>query len=343
MPEKESSRPRALAGAPVKQMSLERRDPSLAARPAGRADESRLLPLSIAGLVCFLLASALGGGAWYLFGTREGATPERAGRVTQLPPPSSAAPSPTPQTPAPALTAPAGELPVSGGEISLGGEGTSLPLRREFVKPFAIAETETTNQQYYDFVKATGHKAPEHWKDGEFPPGTANEPVTNVSWQDAVDYCRWLSEKMGVSVRLPTEAEWEWAARGKDNLKYPWGNDWKDQAADSTENEGRLRVVKSFPEGVSPVGAYDMAGNVWEWLADEVRDEEGNLKRKDDVTLRIIKGGSAHEPRTYINSTVRYEVPSNFKGSQWIGFRYIVLREPAGGDQPREGGEERRQ
>jgi formylglycine-generating enzyme required for sulfatase activity len=296
--------------------------------------ESRLLQLSIAGAVCFLIAAILGGGAWYLFGTHERAAPERAAQVTQMTPTPVASPTASPAAspsaalppPAPATLAPAGELPVPGGEVALGGEGTDMPVRREFVKPFAVAETEVTNEQYQEFVKATGHKAPAHWKGGEFPPGAANEPVTNVSWQDAVDYCRWLSEKLGTTVRLPSEAEWEFAAQGAEGFKYPWGNDWDDKAADSVETGGRVRAVKSFPAGKSPFGAYDMAGNVWEWVGDEVLDAEGKLKRKEGHTLRIVKGGSANEPRAYLTTDVHYEPFSNFKGSKWIGFRYIVQR-----------------
>ena len=329
MSEKESSRQqRALSSNVGGQASLERRAqtrPSRApqTRPPANAHESRLVPLSVAGVICFLTAGLLGGGAWYLFGTHEHAAFDRPARVTQT---ASQPASPTTLPPTPML-APAGELPVAGGEVALGGEGTDIPVRREFVKPFAVAETEVTNEQYQDFVRASGHKAPASWKDEEFPPGAANEPVTNVSWQDATDYCHWLSEKIGATVRLPTEVEWELAAKGKENFKYPWGNDWDDHSADSQESKGRVRVVKSFPAGKSPFGAYDMAGNVWEWVADEARDAEGNLKRRDEVTLRIIKGGSANERREYVNATARYEVPSNFKGSQWIGFRYVVLRE----------------
>ncbi|HVF55258.1 MAG TPA: SUMF1/EgtB/PvdO family nonheme iron enzyme [Pyrinomonadaceae bacterium] len=336
MSDKEAGRRLALTGAGAKQSSLERREAAAAAaalrpergakgtRPGPRASESRLLQFSIAGIVCFFIAAVLGGGSWYLFGTHERAAPERAAPVTQTTPQPAATPVPQPSIVA---LAPAGELSVPGGEVALGGEGSDLPLRREFVKPFAVAETEVTNEQYREFVKATGRKAPEHWKAGEFPPGAANEPVTNVSWQDAADYCRWLSEKLGANVRLPSEAEWELAAKGREGFKHPWGNDWDDHASDSLETGGRVRAVKSFPEGKSPFGAYDMAGNVWEWVSDEARDGENNLKRnRDGVALRIIKGGSANEKRAFITTSARYEVPSDFKGSKWIGFRYVVER-----------------
>ena len=300
--------------------------------PASRADESRLLPLTVAGLVCFVTAVALGYGGWYFFGTHESQEPERTARVTQTSP--QATPQPTPEPP-PVVLAPAGELPVPGGEVSIGGEGTDAPLQRVWLKPYFVGETEVTNEQYREFVKAAGHKAPEHWKDGEFPLGAAKEPVTGVSWHDAAAYCQWLSEQLKATVRLPTEAEWELAARGKEGLRFPWGQDWNERAAESAETGGRVRAVKSFPANRSPFGAYDMAGNVWEWTADEARDENGDPKARDGVTLRVIKGGSAEEERAFVSATSRYERRAD-RSSAFLGFRYVVERpSPGGEDAPR--------
>lgn len=220
-------------------------------------------------------------------------------------------------------------MPVMSGEVSIGGEGTDLPLRRELVEPFFVAETEVTNEQYLEFVKATGRKAPAGWKDGAFPPGAALEPVVGVTWQDATEYCGWLSKEIGTTVRLPTEAEWKLAASGTEAYKYPWGNDWDAHAADSVETGGRIRAVKSFPAGKSPAGAFDMAGNVWEWTADAALEAEGQPKEKDGVTLRIIKGGSAKEPRAFSTTASRYEVAAD-KSSPTLGFRYVIEREKPG-------------
>ena len=300
--------------------------PRTSPRDRAAAEPSRLLPLSIAGLDCFLTALVLGYGGWYFFGTHRREVPSDRASVVQTP--SAPTPVETPQTlpQPPQKPAPAGERPVPGGEVALGGEGTGEPLRREFVTPFAIAETEVTNEQYRDFVQATGHKAPAGWREGEFPPGAGKEPVTGVTWQDAVDYCQWLSEKIGATVRLPTEAEWELAARGKENYKYPWGNEWNARATVSKETHGRVRPVKSYEEGKSPYGAYDMAGNVWEWVADEARDQEGRPKAVNGVPLKVIKGGSAEEPRAFISATSRYAAAAD-KSSRTLGFRYVVLRD----------------
>ena len=299
--------------------------PRLNSNARGGADESRLMPLTIAGVICFAAAVALGYGGWLLFGTHEREQPERAAQLRQSPP-TQTTPEPTPAAPKePQVTAPAGGLPVPGGEVTLGGEGTGFPLRRVIVKPFLIAETETTNEQYREFLKETGHAAPSHWRDGEFPPGAALEPVTGITWQDATDYCAWLSTKLGVTVRLPTEAEWELAARGPENLKYPWGNEWDERASASEETGGRVRAVKSYPAGRSPFGAYDMVGNVWEWVEDEAKDKEGRPKFDEGAKLRVIRGGAATEPRAYVSATARYEVRED-RGSARLGFRYVVVR-----------------
>lgn len=305
--------------------------PRNAARRKATEDSSRLLPLAIACVVCFATGILLGYTGWYFFGTHRAEAPaEKANLVmtpsTENPVDAESTPAPPSDSASEKVLAPTGEVPVAGGEIALGGEGTGMPLRRELLSPFAMGETEVTNEQYQDFVKATNRSAPAHWKNNNFPTGTAAEPVTNVTWQDATDYCRWLSEKLGATVRLPSEAEWERAARGEENYKYPWGNEWNPQAAESVETKGRVRPVKSFPAGRSPFGAYDMAGNVWEWVADQARDEEGQPKSKNGTALRIIKGGSAEEPSAFISAVSRFEAAED-KASRKLGFRYVVVRD----------------
>ena len=130
-------------------------------------------------------------------------------------------------------------------------------------------------------------------------------------------------------VRLPTEAEWVMAARGTENQKYPWGNEWSASAAVSKETKGRVHVVKSFPAGKAACGAYDMAGNVWEWVSDEARDDEGKPRVVDGVSLRIIMGGSAEEPQAFLSATSRYPAAVD-KASRTLGFRYVVVRNNAG-------------
>ncbi len=124
-----------------------------------------------------------------------------------------------------------------------------------------------TNAQYLLFVQATGHRAPSHWEDGRPPRGLESHPVVNVSWHDAMAYCRWLSEVTGKSITLPSEAQWEKAARGdRDTREYPWGDDWDPNRCNNSElGIGDTTPVGIFPEGASPYGCLDMVGNTWEW------------------------------------------------------------------------------
>jgi formylglycine-generating enzyme required for sulfatase activity len=326
-------------------------------RQPEKKKDFRLLPLTLAGMICFLLALVGGYTAWYYFGSK---SPRQQNNTIAAAHPHLTTPAPTvhpteeiKNEPSPAVsptvevtpevtptpeptpeivTAPAGELPIEGGEVVFGGEGTKIPLRRELVKPLAIAETEVTNEQYAEFVKETKRHAPDHWPKGMFPKDMEKKPVANVSWEDANDYCQWLSKKIGAEVRLPTEAEWEFAARGKEGYKYPWGDKWNEKAATSGEHKGKVEAVKSYPQNKSPFGAYDMAGNVWEWVADEARDEQGRVKKYlnepkqyKNKTLRVAKGGAAVEKRENITAQSRIEMPENAK-LPIIGFRYVVIR-----------------
>ena len=298
--------------------------------------ESRIIPFSIAGIVCFSIAMLLGAGSWYLFGTNRRVSPEKDTIAVQTsnqnsviensnlvnnPSPTSSA-APTPET----KKAPAGEVSVGGGEVTLGGGDSKLPLRRVAVEPFAIGETEVTNAQYAEFVEETKHKAPTDWKNNKFPTGGAELPVGGVTWADANAYCDWLSKKLEATVRLPGEAEWELAARGNTDFKYPWGNGWNDEGAESKETKGKVRPVKSFPKGRSPIGAYDMVGNVWEWTGDAFVDEFGNPVLSGKTKQRVIKGGSAQEERDkYLFIKARRGTPEDLK-FELLGFRYVIIR-----------------
>lgn len=302
-------------------------------------DKSRLIALLIAGLICFATAITLGYGAWYSFGTHETRTARLAEVVTDtsasLSPTASTAPvTATPivepgREEVPVMTAPAGELKVAAATVETGGDETGLPARREYVGEFAIAETETTNGQYQKFIQATNRKPPSSWVREAFPENAADLPVTGVSWQDAVAYCEWLSKEINATVRLPTEAEWTLAARGTaDKRLYPWGDEWREGAALSQEDKGEIKVVRAFPEGRSPVGAFAMAGNVWEWTNEAARDAEGRERTKEGVRLRIVKGGSIGEPRTLLTIASRAAIKETSAYPE-IGFRYVVVRREA--------------
>jgi formylglycine-generating enzyme required for sulfatase activity len=174
------------------------------------------------------------------------------------------------------------------------GDVDEGPQRSVYLDAFEIDRYEVTNVQYRRFLQATGREAPERWpgrfehllpgrdpdwrgtpfdqarpeqsrraRGALYPPGEALYPVAGVNWQDATDYCAWVGK------RLPTEAQWEKAARGNDGRLYPWGDAWDARRANTREAAtGYTQPVGAIPAGASPYGVLDMAGNVWEWVAD---------------------------------------------------------------------------
>ena len=220
------------------------------------------------------------------------------------------------------------------------------PERRIFLGAYWIDRYEVTNETYLRFVQATGHRIPENsspastvWNNGRPLDNIGNHPVINVSWEDAVTYCRWLG------MRLPTEAEWEKAARGTDGRRYPWGNEWDFRISNSASswagktvdfqsgadwdafwikgegariaNEKGLKgeiltmPVGSFPESVSPYGLFDMAGNVAEWVQDWY---DPNYYRAGPLTnptgpergaIKAMRGGSWLKPHMSLRTADR--------------------------------------
>jgi formylglycine-generating enzyme required for sulfatase activity len=143
------------------------------------------------------------------------------------------------------------------------GNADEHPAHRVFISEFWLGKTEVTFAQYDAFCRDSGRRLPgdEGW-------GRLNRPVINVTWEDADAYCRWLAQKTGRNFRLPSEAEWEKAARER----YPWGKREPGPALVNMKGSGDgfafTSPVGSFPAGASPYGHLDMAGNVWEWTAD---------------------------------------------------------------------------
>jgi formylglycine-generating enzyme required for sulfatase activity len=140
------------------------------------------------------------------------------------------------------------------------GEFLSGPDREKVVTAaFYIDRYPVTNAEYKKFVEATGHEHPAHWRRGTWPEGKADHPVVQVTWESAQAYADWAGK------RLPTEIEWEKAARGTDGRVWPWGNRF-DRLVCNTGSDGTTPVGRYSPAGDSPYGAVDMAGNVWEWI-----------------------------------------------------------------------------
>ena len=196
---------------------------------------------------------------------------------------------------------PDGMVYVPGGDFLMGsddGDMLSRPAHFVSLRPFFIDRTEVTNEAYRRFVEATSYDAPATWKDGAFAPGAEEMPVTGVSWYDAAAYAAWAGK------RLPTEAEWEFAARGADGRKYPWGSDWDASLANVDSNAKGLRRVG---EGsTSPFGAFDMAGNAWEWTASDARPYPGSKEFPwSRLRLKIIRGGNWKSDRESSAATFR--------------------------------------
>jgi formylglycine-generating enzyme required for sulfatase activity len=179
--------------------------------------------------------------------------------------------------------------------------------------PFWIARYPITNAQWQAWV-AQGGKPSYRADDGDL--NHPNQPVVRVTWQMFNDFCFWLTDQMGgvlpagYAVQLPTEAEWEAAARGGDGRRYPWGDEWQDDHATTEANRRDLGTGWSTPvgcyaTGAAPCGALDMAGNVWEWTADVWRSHPGAAEPFKEQEYRVLKGGSYRGGRTLVRCATR--------------------------------------
>jgi formylglycine-generating enzyme len=199
---------------------------------------------------------------------------------------------------------------VEGGSFTMGdewgmGSEDELPTHEVSLKNFKISKTEVTVKQYRQFCRETGRSMPEApswgWQD--------NNPMVNVNWHDAVAYCDWLSDKMDGLYRLPTEAEWEYAARGGKNskgFKYSGGQSMHSVGWFSENSNSRTQAVAS--KKPNELGIYDMSGNVWEWCSDwygkdyYANSPSSNPRGPSSGSNRVLRGGSWNStlPRTAV-------------------------------------------
>jgi formylglycine-generating enzyme required for sulfatase activity len=215
------------------------------------------------------------------------------------------------------------------------GEGEDA--HRVNLDTFWMARVPITNAQYRFFVQAADYEPPKHWGEGRPPKGKESHPVVNVSWDDAVAYCSWLSEVTGRSVTLPSEAEWEKAARGsKDRRAYPWGDAFDATRCNSLAlGLGDTTPVGIFVDGASPYGVLDMAGNVWEWTRSLYKaypydsgDGRENMDAGDDVR-RVLRGGAFDYDSRGVRCAARVEDDPNSR--YWnSGVRVVVSPSPSG-------------
>jgi len=212
--------------------------------------------------------------------------------------------------PVPMVVVPTGSFLM--GSVEMAGRDDERPQRTVHVDGFAIDSVEVTNARFLAFVEATGHRHPPNpFGEGTLmsAKGIEQLPVVQVNWHDAADYCQWAGK------RLPTEAEWEKAARGGDGRPYPWGNESPTAKHANYErqwDDGKaLRAVGTTPEGRSPYGVHDMAGNAREWTQDWYAPDyykqapDRNPAGPDRGVLKVIRGGSWGSPLSDITATAR--------------------------------------
>jgi formylglycine-generating enzyme required for sulfatase activity len=247
---------------------------------------------------------------------------------------------------------------ISAGDFLMGAadaEDDERPVHHVYVSEFFIGRFPVTNDEYARFVQATGHPAPVVralpliatgrealfsesaapyiWEGNHPLSGRGGHPVVLVRYDDALAYCSWLSETIARPVRLPTEAEWEKAARaGAEGLRYPWGNDLDSSRGNfltdpSIRNQRGTRPTGTYPPNA--YGLYDVCGNVWEWVADwygpdyyglgEMRDPQG----PPIGNMRIVRGGSwLNDDAAMLRCAYRHKVPPDTY-SYSVGFRIV--------------------
>ena len=215
---------------------------------------------------------------------------------------------------------PNGMAYVPGGDVPMGsntGDVYERPEHNAVVKSFFIDVYEVTCNEYEKFLLAENHAAPPSWVNGRPAPGYGRKPVTGVSWDDANAYARWAAK------RLPTEEEWELAARGNDGRRYPWGNEWKKGSANadtSAHGHGGVAVVGEH-KGASPYGLFDIVGNAWEWTASTLAAYPGGQLPPSQGEMKVIRGGCWTDARQHATTTRRMGLPPRGGAYDNIGFR----------------------
>ena len=249
--------------------------------------------------------------------TKEGETPEPT-----KPPTPSPTPSPTVPPPPPVMDV---TVDVPAGSFTMGSDADDsdeTPQQQMDLPTFEIDLFEVTNAQFATFVEATGYQTDEETGGGAgwrsfYAEGKDNHPVVKVSWNDAVAYCQWAGK------RLPTEAEWEKAARGTDGRVYPWGNDWTPEKANVRATGYRGTIpVGSLGDGASPYGVFDMGGNVWEWTADWYQAYPGSSYQDPyyGERFRVTRGGGWFEEADTVRASNRNST-SPTAANDDLGFR----------------------
>ncbi len=214
------------------------------------------------------------------------------------------------------------------GEFTMGSKDHSDETpHRVVLDRYYIDKYEVSNAKFQKFMKETKHTAPAYWDDPRL--NAPEQPVVGVNWYDASTFCKWEGK------RLPTEAEWEKAAKGPDESHYPWGHKINPTFANYAQNEGKTRPVNSYEKGVSGYGVFNMAGNVFEWVSDwygpkyfqvsRALNPQGpsyGLNFANQGPVKVIRGGSWFAPQTSLHTSHRFwNQPENNSYGVGLGFR----------------------
>jgi eukaryotic-like serine/threonine-protein kinase len=221
---------------------------------------------------------------------------------------------------------------IPGGSFQMGRNDSlpqEAPAHAVTVKPFTMDKTEVTNAEYAQFVREANHRPPEQWGGIKPPVGEDLLPVSNVTIDDALAFAAWRSKRDQVTYRLPTEEEWEYAARNGDkNNLYPWGNTWlANHAATQEAGRNKAEAVGSYREGVNQWGIEDLMGNVWEFTSSKASVYKGNPAQlpeqlKDWVVVRGGSFQSQSKGDRPVSATLRDWVQPNYKNIT-LGFRLV--------------------
>jgi len=294
--------------------------PGTASHPFPKMDVSLVpqkrssLPLII-GLVAVLL---IGGGVGGFFLLKSKTPPVGPGKQNP------------PLDPEVALKPNLVEIP--GGVFQMGRNDalpTEAPAHQVTIKAFEMDKNEVTNAEYARFVREANHPPPEGWGSIKAPVGEELLPVSDVSYDDAIAFAEWRSKRDGVTYRLPTEEEWEYATRnGDQDTLYPWGNTWLPaHAATQESGVGKEQPVGSYPQGGNRWGVQDLIGNVWEWTSTRASVYPGSplkipAQNQDWV---VARGGSYSSPANKLSGTMRdWFAPTT--RDRVLGFRLVKSR-----------------
>lgn len=223
-------------------------------------------------------------------------------------------------------------LLIPAGNFWMGSEefGPEQPLHQVYLSDYYIDKFPVTNLDYKKYMLETRAMPPRHWKGFEIPPGLENHSVHRITWYEACAYAEWAGK------RLPTEAEWEKAARGTDARRWPWGNEFNEDNCLVWDSGLFIDTlpVDSHPGGVSPYGVYEMVGNVEEWTADWYDAFPGSTYQGKAFGkfFKTLKGGSSFFTQNHARCAYRcFTRPEDdgIDGLIGVGFRCVLAVPPA--------------